>query len=98
LLSFARVLAHHPKLIILDEATSSVDSKLEQLLVNATEVLTKNRTSIIIAHRLSTIEKANRIIVLQRGEIAEDGNHKKLLEKNGIYAHLHDVQFKHPSA
>ena len=98
LLSFARVLAHQPKLIILDEATSSVDSKLEQLLVNATEMLTKNRTSIIIAHRLSTIEKADRIIVLHKGEIAEDGNHQNLLGKKGIYAHLHDVQFKQPSA
>ena len=98
LLSFARVLAHQPKLIILDEATSSVDSKLEQLLVNATEMLTKNRTSIIIAHRLSTIEKADRIIVLHKGAIAEDGNHQNLLGKKGIYAHLHDVQFKQPSA
>ena len=98
LLSFARVLAHQPKLIILDEATSSVDSKLEQLLVNATEMLTKNRTSIIIAHRLSTIEKADRIIVLHKGAIAEDGNHQNLLERKGIYAHLHDVQFKQPSA
>ena len=93
LLSFARVLAHQPKLIILDEATSSVDNKLEQLLVNATEVLTKNRTSIIIAHRLSTIEKADRIIVLQKGSIVEDGNHHILLEKKGVYAHLHEVQF-----
>ena len=96
LLSFARVLAHHPKLIILDEATSSVDSKLEQLLVNATEVLTKNRTSIIIAHRLSTIEKADRIIVLQKGSIVEDGNHQILLQKKGVYAHLHEVQFMQP--
>jgi ATP-binding cassette subfamily B protein len=94
LLSFARVLAHRPKVIILDEATSSIDNELEQLLIKATEVITQNRTSIVIAHRLSTVENAHRIIVLSKGVIVEDGTHDHLLKQNGHYSQLYHIQFK----
>lgn len=94
LISFARVLAHNPQLIILDEATSSVDSELEHLLVKATEVVTQNRTSLIIAHRLSTIRNASRIMVMQRGQIAEEGNHDTLMTLKGLYFKLYNIQFR----
>ena len=93
LLSFVRVLVHNPKILILDEATSSVDSKTEHLIQTAIDKMMSNRTSLVIAHRLSTIEKADRIIVLDKGEIVEIGNHKELLQKEGHYKHLHQMQF-----
>ena len=77
LLSFVRVLLHNPRIIILDEATSSIDSESEELIQNAIEKLMKNRTSIVIAHRLSTIQKANKIILLEKGEIKEVGTHQR---------------------
>lgn len=93
LLSFARALIGQPEILILDEATSSVDLHTEGLIQQALEVLLKDRTAVIIAHRLSTIENADRIVVIQDGEIAEIGNHRELLEKGGLYYQLHQKQF-----
>ncbi len=93
LLSLARALIGQPEILILDEATSSVDLHTEGLIQQALEVLLKDRTAVIIAHRLSTIENADRIVVIQDGEIAEIGNHRELLEKGGLYYQLHQKQF-----
>ncbi len=94
LLSFARALAHDPKVLILDEATSSVDTETEQLIQSATERLLEGRTSIVVAHRLSTIQNADRILVMHHGELRESGTHEELVESNGIYATLHRLQYK----
>jgi len=94
LISFVRAMVYDPKIIVLDEATSSVDSETEELIQNAIEVLMKGRTSIVIAHRLSTIQGADKIIVLDKGEIKEVGSHKELLEKEGFYANLYNMQYK----
>ena len=95
LLSFLRAYLSDPKILILDEATSSIDHESEKLIQRATEKITKNRTSIIIAHRLSTIEKADKIIVMEHGKIVEEGKHLELLDKNGYYATLYKAQLKH---
>jgi ATP-binding cassette subfamily B protein len=92
LLSFLRALLYKPSILILDEATSSVDSHTEKLIQHAIEVLTSGRTSIIIAHRLSTIQKADQILVLEKGEVIEQGNHQTLLAKRGKYAQLIELQ------
>jgi ATP-binding cassette, subfamily B, multidrug efflux pump len=97
LLSFVRVLLQNPKIIILDEATSSIDSESEELIQNAIEKLMNNRTSIVIAHRLSTIQKANKIILLEKGEIKEVGTHQQLLELDGLYTKLYEIQFENIS-
>jgi ATP-binding cassette subfamily B protein len=94
LLSFARALAFNPDILILDEATSSVDTETEILIQKALDELLKDRTSIIIAHRLSTIEKADKIIVLHHGEVREIGNHEQLLNQKGIYYKLYQLQYK----
>jgi ATP-binding cassette subfamily B protein len=94
LISFIRAYVYNPKILVLDEATSSVDTESEKLIQNAIELLTKNRTSIIIAHRLATIQKADKIIVMEKGEIIEMGNHQELLKRNGQYKRLFDLQFK----
>ncbi|MES2398304.1 MAG: ABC transporter ATP-binding protein [Bacteroidota bacterium] len=94
LISFIRAYVYDPKILVLDEATSSIDTESEKLIQKATELLTKNRTSIIIAHRLATIQKADKIIVMGNGEIIEMGNHQELLKQNGQYKRLFELQFK----
>jgi len=94
LISFLRAYVTNPSILVLDEATSSVDSYSEQLIQNATDKITKGRTSIVIAHRLATIKKADKIIVMDAGKIVEQGTHKELLKKeNGYYRNLYEVQF-----
>jgi ABC-type multidrug transport system fused ATPase/permease subunit len=94
LIAFARTLAHDPSVLVLDEATASIDTESERLVQLALEKLLEGRTSLIIAHRLSTIRKADRILVLHHGAIVEQGTHQELLDKNGLYARLHRLQFK----
>ena len=93
LLSFSRALAFDPKILILDEATSSVDTQTEMLIQAALNELLKNRTALIIAHRLSTIQHADRILVIHKGEIWEQGSHDELLARGGLYARLYDLQY-----
>lgn len=93
MVSFIRALVHQPKILVLDEATSSVDTETEELIQQAIEKLMENRSAIVIAHRLSTIQKADKIIVLDQGEIKEIGNHQELLKKDGYYKRLYDLQF-----
>jgi ATP-binding cassette subfamily B multidrug efflux pump len=94
LLAFIRASVHQPEILILDEATSSVDDETERLIQRATEAITKNRTSIVVAHRLSTIQKADEIIVLEKGEIVEKGTHEYLLSIDGYYRKLYQKQFE----
>lgn len=94
LISFVRAMVYKPRIIILDEATSSVDSETEELIQEAIEKLMEGRTSLVIAHRLSTIQKADRIIVLDRGEIKESATHDELLRLGGFYAQLYQMQYK----
>ncbi len=94
LISFIRAYVYNPKILVLDEATSSIDTESEKLIQNAIDILTKGRTSIVIAHRLATIQKADKIIVMDKGEIIEMGNHQELLKKNGQYKRLFELQFK----
>lgn len=98
LISFIRAYVHQPEILILDEATSSIDSESEALIQHATEVLTKDRTSIIVAHRLSTIKNATTILVIDKGEIVERGSHNELINKSGYYKKLYDYQFKNEIA
>ncbi|MGZ4036001.1 MAG: ABC transporter ATP-binding protein [Bacteroidia bacterium] len=94
LISFIRAYVYNPKVLVLDEATSSIDTESEKLIQKAIDILTEGRTSIIIAHRLATIQKADKIIVMDHGEIIEMGNHQELLRKNGQYKKLFELQFK----
>ncbi len=98
LISFARALAYSPNILILDEATSNIDSETEYLIQDALEKLTQERTSLIIAHRLSTIQNVDRIIVLHKGKIIEKGNHQHLLSKKGIYWKLYQLQWNQQKA
>jgi subfamily B ATP-binding cassette protein MsbA len=93
LIAFLRASVSKPGILILDEATSSIDAHSEKLIQDATEKITKNRTSIIIAHRLATIQKADRIIVMEDGKIVEQGSHHDLLDKKGYYSKLYNIQF-----
>jgi len=93
LLAFARVLAFDPDILILDEATANIDSVSEKQIQKATEIATRGRTSLIIAHRLSTILHCDTIVVLDKGEIVETGNHRDLISKGGKYFELYSLQF-----
>jgi ATP-binding cassette subfamily B protein len=92
LLSFARTLAYDPTILILDEATANIDTETEQWIQEAVEHLMEGRTSIMVAHRLSTIQHCDRIIVMHHGRIRESGTHQELLEQNGIYKKLYQLQ------
>ena len=94
LIAFARALAHDPRILILDEATSSVDTETEMMIQDALEYLMKGRTSIVVAHRLSTIRNADSILVMHKGRIRESGTHSELIEKGGIYYRLYQLQYK----
>ena len=94
LISFARALAFDPQILILDEATSSVDTETEILIKRAIEKLLVGRTSIVIAHRLSTVQNADKIIVMHKGELREIGKHQELLANKGIYYKLYQLQYK----
>ena len=94
LIAFARALAFDPRILILDEATSSIDTETEQLIQKALDRLLEGRTSIVIAHRLSTVQKADRILVLHKGEVRELGTHQELLALRGIYYRLYLLQYK----
>jgi subfamily B ATP-binding cassette protein MsbA len=96
-ISIARAILKDAPILILDEATSALDSESDKLVQAALENLMKDRTSIVIAHRLTTIEKANRIIVMDKGKIVELGTHTELLALNGHYAQLHRMQFNSPN-
>jgi ATP-binding cassette subfamily B protein len=97
-LAFARVLAADPEILVLDEATANIDTETELLIQDALEHLTQGRTSIIIAHRLQTIQEADRVLVLDQGQVAEIGSHEELLAAQGLYATLHALQFQSEEA
>jgi ATP-binding cassette subfamily B protein len=94
LISFIRAMVYDPKILVLDEATSSVDSETEDMIQQAIAKMMKGRTAIVIAHRLSTIQRADKIVVLDHGEIKEIGRHEELLIQGGYYAQLHKMQYK----
>ena len=97
LVALARVLLQNPAVLILDEATASVDPLTEAQIQEGLDVVLQNRTAIVIAHRLSTIKSADRIIVLRKGQILEEGNHTSLMAHGGHYAELYDTYFRHQS-
>ncbi|HNP18442.1 MAG TPA: ABC transporter ATP-binding protein [Fulvivirga sp.] len=94
LISFVRAMVYDPKILVLDEATSSVDTETEEMIQSAIDKMMSGRTAIVIAHRLSTIQKANKIIVMDKGEMMEEGSHDFLLEQDGYYTQLHKMQYK----
>jgi len=93
LITIARAILCNPRILILDEATSSVDTRTESYIQNAMDFMMEGKTSFVIAHRLSTIKNANLILVMNHGAIVEQGTHKELLIKNGVYADLYNAQF-----
>ena len=98
LIAFLRAYIMQPKILVLDEATSSIDTHAEKLIQKATKEITKGKTSLVIAHRLATVQRANKIIVLDKGKIVEEGTHKELLEiEGGYYKNLYEVQFLAPA-
>ena len=94
MIAIARVMLSNPKMVILDEATSNIDTRSEKLITDAFDSMMKEKTSIVIAHRLSTIEKADAIIVMRDGAIVETGTHKQLMDKKGFYYSLYSSQYK----
>lgn len=92
LISFARALAYDPAILILDEATANIDTETEAIIQRALDVVKEGRTTFVIAHRLSTIKKADMILVLEKGEIVERGNHEELMEQGGLYAQMYELQ------
>jgi ATP-binding cassette subfamily B protein len=94
LISFARAVAFQPEILVLDEATASVDSESERLIQEGLAALTAGRTTLVVAHRLSTIRDADRIVVIHRGEKAEEGSHEELLARQGLYSRLYQLQFR----
>jgi len=94
LLSFARALAFDPQILILDEATANIDTESELKLQRAVATLCAGRTSLVIAHRLSTIQRADKILVIHHGHLAEEGTHAQLIAKDGLYRRLYDLQYK----
>ncbi|MBL7156392.1 MAG: ATP-binding cassette domain-containing protein, partial [Candidatus Pacebacteria bacterium] len=92
-LAIARAVIRNPKILVLDEATSSLDVKSEKIIQKAIEDLTENKTTFIIAHRLSTVRKADKILVLEKGRIIEAGNHQELMKKKGAYFKFYSLQF-----
>lgn len=98
LIAFIRAFLYNPAILVLDEATASLDTETEELIQKATERITRNRTSIIIAHRLATIQKADQILVMDKGQIIESGNHQELLALNGRYRKLYELQFSAETA
>lgn len=92
-IAIARALLKNPSILILDEATSALDTESEKRVQTAIESLMKDRTALVIAHRLSTVQNADKIIVIDKGKVAEIGSHESLFEKNGIYRRLYDLQF-----
>jgi ATP-binding cassette subfamily B protein len=94
LISFARALAHEPKILILDEATSSVDTETEFKVRDALGRMVEGRTSLVIAHRLSTVQRADKIIVMHKGQVREMGTHQELLAHRGVYFKLYQLQYK----
>jgi len=92
-LAIARAMVKNPELLIFDEATSALDNESEKVVQQAIDHAMENRTALVVAHRLSTVKNADRIIVFERGHIMESGNHQQLIEKNGVYKKLYDIQF-----
>ncbi len=93
LLSFVRTLLYDPAVLVLDEATSSVDTQTEELVQRAVDVLMEGRTALVVAHRLSTVQHAQTILVLHKGEVRERGNHQELLAHGGLYRRLYELQY-----
>ena len=93
LVSFARALAFEPSILILDEATSSIDTETEQLIQNAVNRIMEDRTSLVVAHRLSTIQRCDRILVFHHGQLRESGNHNELIQEKGLYWRLFQLQY-----
>ena len=98
LIAFLRAYVSNPSILILDEATSALDTESERVVQDALDRLMVGRTSFVIAHRLSTIKNADKILVLEKGKVVEEGNHDELMDKDGLYAHLYKIQYRNKEA